>query len=100
MVRSLAGGALLTLSLALPVLAQNAADAPAPAAPPLDEEISVSLALSGPAGCGSERDLASRIAWRTSRVRIVPAGASERRLEVALEVTGGSATATMSVDSG
>lgn len=92
-VRTLVGG-LLLLSLALPVLAQETADAPVP---PAEEEITVSLALTGPPGCGSENDLASRIAWRTSRVRIVPVGASERRLEVVLEASGGSATATMSL---
>jgi hypothetical protein len=86
--------ALFAISPALPVLAQETTEAPAP----VDAgEISVSLALTGPPGCGSESDLASRIAWRTSRVRIVPVGASERRLEVALDVAEGSATATLSL---
>jgi hypothetical protein len=85
-------GASLSLPAALPVLAQQAADATPPVA---DEEITVSLAVVGPPGCGSDRDLASRISWRTSRVRIVPEGSSERRLEVSLEVAGNSTTATL-----
>jgi hypothetical protein len=86
--------AFLSLSAALPVLAQEPTD---DQAPPAELEITVSLSLVGPPGCGSEKDLASRIAWRTSRVRIVPIGASERRLELLLEVAEGGATATLSL---
>ncbi len=86
--------AVLSLSATLPVLAQEGATAEAPAA---QEEITVSLALHGPPRCGSESDLASRITWRTSRVRIVPVGSSERHLDVALETSEGSATATLSL---
>ena len=86
--------AFLSLSATLPVLAQEPTE---DQAPPAELEISVSLSLVGPPGCGSEGDLASRIAWRTSRVRIVPIGASERRLEVTLEVAEGAATATLSL---
>jgi hypothetical protein len=85
-------GACLSLPATLPVLAQQPEDASPPVS---DEEITVSLSVAGPPGCGSDRDLASRIAWRTSRVRIVPEGASERRLEVTLEVSGNSTTATL-----
>ena len=49
----------------------------------------------GPPGCGSESDLAGRIAWRTNRVRFVPVGASERHLDVTLELAERSATATL-----
>jgi hypothetical protein len=83
----------LLLLLALPVLAQEATDATASE----NEAIAVSLALSGPPGCGSERDLAARIAWRTSRVSVVPLGASERRLEVTLETSPSSTTATLTL---
>ena len=86
------GLALLSLSLAVPVLAQQASEAPAPVA---QEDIPVSLALSGPPGCGSESDLAGRIAWRTNRVRFVPVGASERHLDVTLELAERAATATL-----
>jgi hypothetical protein len=86
--------ALLSLPGALPVLAQQAPSAPPE---PAEEEITVSVSFVGPKGCGSERDLVSRIAWRTSRVRIVADGASERRLEVSLDVAGNSATATLSL---
>jgi hypothetical protein len=86
--------AVLSLSATLPVLAQEATSAEEAAA---QEEITVSLALQGPPGCGSETDLSSRIAWRTSRVRIVPIGSSERHLDVKLETTERSATATMSL---
>jgi hypothetical protein len=92
--RAVVGAALLSPLLALPVLAQETTE---PGAPPGDELITVSLELTGPSGCGSESDLAARIAWRTSRVRIVPLGASERRLEVVLETAPGSATATLSL---
>jgi hypothetical protein len=92
--RAAIGAALLSLPLTVPVLAQEAT---APAASPAEEEITVSLALKSPPGCGSESDLAARIAWRTNRVRIVPVGASERRLEVTLETAPGSATATLSL---
>jgi hypothetical protein len=93
-VRAVVGLASLSLSLALPVLAQESSDAPTPAA---EQEISVSLALTGPPGCGSENDLAARIAWRTNRVRFVKVGASERHLDVTLETAPGSATATLSL---
>lgn len=87
-------GALVSLPAALPVLAQQAPNVQPEAA---DEEITVSVSFVGPPGCGSERDLVSRIAWRTSRVRFVPEGASERRLEVSLDIAGNSATATLSL---
>ncbi|HEX6767657.1 MAG TPA: hypothetical protein VF103_19290, partial [Polyangiaceae bacterium] len=83
---------MLFLSLALPVLAQESAETPEGAE---GGEISVSLAFAGPPGCGSEDALSSRIAWRTSRVHIVPVGASERRLEVTLDATDRSVTATL-----
>jgi hypothetical protein len=86
--------AVLSLSATLPVLAQEPTSAEEPAA---QEEITVSLALRAPPRCGSESDLASRIAWRTSRVRIVPVGSSERHLDVEIETTGSAATATLSL---
>lgn len=92
--RAVVVGACISLPAALPVLAQQASDGQ----PPInDEGITVSLSVVGPPGCGSESDLASRIAWRTSRVRIVPEGASERRLLVSLEASGNSTTATLSL---
>src|SRR5262245_6719198 len=57
--------AVLSLCATLPALAQEATGAEEPGT---QEAITVSLALQGPPGCGSESDLSSRIAWRTSRV--------------------------------
>jgi hypothetical protein len=93
-VRAVVAAASLFVSSVRPVFAQTAPPAPGPGKP---DDVTVSLALAGPPGCGSESELAARVAWRTSRVRFVPVGASERHLDVALETGLGSAVATLTL---